>query len=161
MDSSTLAAGSGHGSELALGWYVIVGLWALLILAAAAVFVDSMLPYRKRRVVRHAELVGFSREPLVFYTVATGLAIAIWVATAFSGNMPYEYALTVAAAFAAIIAVPIIFAYLLRMMFPRVPADKVEDYLAARGGQAGKKSVDRHEVSVIEVDDSDDNPKGA
>lgn len=153
----------GHNTELALGWYVIVGVWAIVILATVAVFIDSMLGYRRRRVARHASLVGYSREPLWFYTAASGVIIAIWIASVLPLSESYVYTMSVAAALAAIASVVGVFTYLLRIVVPRVPDDKVGEYLAAKeadgkGGRAAKRGAevpmtDRHDVTVIEPDD--------
>ena len=180
-----------HNTELALGWYIIIGFWAVLMVATLSVFIDSLLGYRRRRVARHAELVGYSREPLWFYTVLMGVIIAIWAASVVPLSESYAYTMSVAAALAAIAAIVGIFTYLLRIVVPRVPDDKVAEYLAAkenagRGGRAGSKAAagmtDRHDVTIIEPDDmaptpplaehdttdafelelfADDSPKGA
>lgn len=180
MGEATQVISAGHGGDLAIGWYIIVGLWVVLVVTMVALFVDTLLPYRKRKVAQHAEIIEQSREPLWLYTAVSGVVLAVWIASVIPVSESYVYTMSIAAAFAAIAGVVLIFTYLLRMVFPRVPQDKVANYLAVHGMAAESRMSDRHDVTVIDAvapgvdldsaneDDpfdmelfSDDNPKGA
>lgn len=100
------------------GFYIIEIVYVCAALFALAMIFDAMRPLRPKRLAQIIELTGKKREPLAFYQIVGGIYVLIVVAAQFSFT-PAGVKLA-AMALLPIMAV-IEVAYLLRVVFPKVP----------------------------------------
>ena len=108
-----------HGDiGVSAGFYVVIAVWGLILLASLAVAFDSLTTRRRAKVAAHAELVGFTREPLWLYTLPS---IVLLIMVIISVTPFASMGLSVLVAAIALINIGVIPLYLLRIVFPTAP----------------------------------------
>ncbi|MBK5211835.1 MAG: hypothetical protein JJE36_05965 [Coriobacteriia bacterium] len=112
-----------HGDvTFGAGYYAIIGIYILVAVAALVLIFDAR---RERRIVVPVSFraAGHKREPLIVYQIIAGIYVLVFIAAQFSFVPgPVKGA--------AIISIPLMIitelAYLLRVVFPKVPDGMVK-----------------------------------
>lgn len=107
-----------HGDiSLGPGYYIIIGIYVLVAAGALAIIIDAMRPKRTDAI----KALGRRREPVWLYQILSGVYLVVFALAQFSG-MPHQF--KAAAIFAIPVMVAVEIAYLLRVVFPKQPANK-------------------------------------
>lgn len=126
-----------HGEiGVSAGFYIIVAVWAVVLMGSLAIGLDALTPRRHTKVAQYVERTGARREPLWLY-IFPGLILAVLV----GGSIVYSsMLLSAVVAVVAILNVAIIPAYLLRMVFPKQPIcdDDADGIMAAEALDAAE-----------------------
>lgn len=118
-----------HGDiSLGPGYYIIIGLYVLVAIGALALIVDAMRPKRTDAL----KALGRRREPVWIYQILAGMYLAVFVLAQFKG---LSGVIKLAAVFSIPVILAVEIAYLLRVVFPKQPANKPAEQQAEQSAQ--------------------------
>jgi len=108
-----------HGDiGVSAGFYVVMAVWGLILLASLVVAMDSLTGRRRAKVAAHAELVGTTKEPTWLYAIPSMMLLLVVIL--FFTPLA-SMTLSVVVAVVILINLASIPLYLLRMVFPTAP----------------------------------------